>query len=176
MIGIPASCLPALQLSYNINKGSSHRHKKFKLINFCQKAAKNIWGSLRNLINLFLCKGKFKLNLTGMRVFLRLSGFIHFCSKSKSKRMLNLLLLASLRGQDLKIFQVSASLQLPLVFFANLPCSIHCVTALALSFFVFLIFSWLYVFIMSRTRFRLNPHSIVTWMSRNSLLKTGTIS
>ena len=30
---------------------------------------------------------------------------------------------------------------------------------------------WLYVFIMSRTRFRVNPHSIVAWMSRNSLLE-----
>ena len=27
---------------------------------------------------------------------------------------------------------------------------------------------WLYVFVMSRTRFRGNPHSIVAWMSRNS--------
>ena len=27
---------------------------------------------------------------------------------------------------------------------------------------------WLYVFIISRTRFRVNPHSIVAWMSRNS--------
>ena len=32
---------------------------------------------------------------------------------------------------------------------------------------------WLYVVMMSRTRFRVNPHSIVTWMSRNSLLETG---
>ena len=32
------------------------------------------------------------------------------------------------------------------------------------------------VFIMSRTRFRVNPHSIVAWMSRKSLLETGTIS
>ena len=35
---------------------------------------------------------------------------------------------------------------------------------------------WLYVLIMSRTRFRVNPHSIITWLSRNSLLKTGPIS
>ena len=34
--------------------------------------------------------------------------------------------------------------------------------------------NWLYVLIMSRRRFRENPHSIVAWMSRNSLLKTGT--
>ena len=34
-----------------------------------------------------------------------------------------------------------------------------------------------YVIIMPRTCFRVNPHSIVAaWMSRNSLLKTGTIS
>ena len=33
---------------------------------------------------------------------------------------------------------------------------------------------WLYVLIMSRTRFRVNPRSIVAWMSRNSLLKAGT--
>ena len=32
---------------------------------------------------------------------------------------------------------------------------------------------WLYVLIMSRTRFRVNPHSMVVWMSRNSLLETG---
>ena len=35
---------------------------------------------------------------------------------------------------------------------------------------------WLYVFIMSRTSFRVNPHSTVVWMSRNSLLKAGAIS
>ena len=35
---------------------------------------------------------------------------------------------------------------------------------------------WLYVLIMSRTRFRVNPHSIVAWMSSNSLLETGAIS
>ena len=29
------------------------------------------------------------------------------------------------------------------------------------------------VLITSRTRFRVNPHSVVAWMSRNSLLKTG---
>ena len=32
---------------------------------------------------------------------------------------------------------------------------------------------WLYVLVMSRTRFRVNPHSIVVWMSRNSLLEAG---
>ena len=35
---------------------------------------------------------------------------------------------------------------------------------------------WLYVLIMSRTRFRVNPHSIVAWISRNSLLETGAKS
>ena len=35
---------------------------------------------------------------------------------------------------------------------------------------------WLSVLIMSRTRFRVNPHSIIAWISRNSLLKTGAIS
>ena len=35
---------------------------------------------------------------------------------------------------------------------------------------------WLYVPIMPRTRLRVNPHSIVSWMSRNSLLETGAIS
>ena len=34
----------------------------------------------------------------------------------------------------------------------------------------------MYVLIMSRTRFRVNPHSIFGWMSRNSLLETGVIS
>ena len=34
---------------------------------------------------------------------------------------------------------------------------------------------WVYV-IMSRTRFRVNVHSIVVWMSRNSLLETGAIA
>ena len=33
-----------------------------------------------------------------------------------------------------------------------------------------LTYIWLYVFIMSRTRFRVNSHSILAWMSRNSLL------
>ena len=36
--------------------------------------------------------------------------------------------------------------------------------------------AWLYVLIMSCTRFRVNPHSIVAWMSRNSLLKIGAKS
>ena len=35
---------------------------------------------------------------------------------------------------------------------------------------------WLYVLVMSRMRFRVNLHSIVAWMSRNSLLETGAIS
>ena len=35
---------------------------------------------------------------------------------------------------------------------------------------------WLYVLIMSRTRFRVNPHSVVAWMSRNSLLEAGAKS
>ena len=34
----------------------------------------------------------------------------------------------------------------------------------------------LYVLVMSRTRFRVNPHSIVAWMSRNSLLEAGVKS
>ena len=33
---------------------------------------------------------------------------------------------------------------------------------------------WLYVLMMSRTHFRMNLHSIVAWMSRNSLLEAGT--
>ena len=37
-------------------------------------------------------------------------------------------------------------------------------------------FLWLYVVIMSRTRFEVNLHSIVAWISRNSLLETDTIS
>ena len=37
-------------------------------------------------------------------------------------------------------------------------------------------FDWLYVVVMSRTRFRVNPHSIVVWMSRNSLLEAGAKS
>ena len=35
---------------------------------------------------------------------------------------------------------------------------------------------WLYVLIMSRTHFRVNLHSIVAWMSRNSLFETGAIT
>ena len=35
---------------------------------------------------------------------------------------------------------------------------------------------WLYVIIMSCTHFRMNPHSMFPWMSRNSLLETGAIS
>ena len=34
----------------------------------------------------------------------------------------------------------------------------------------------LYVLIMSRTRFRVNPHSTVVWTSRNSLLEAGANS
>ena len=33
--------------------------------------------------------------------------------------------------------------------------------------------NWLYVLVMLRTRFRVNPHSIVTWMSRNSLFEAA---
>ena len=33
--------------------------------------------------------------------------------------------------------------------------------------------NWLYVIIMSSTRFRVNLHSIVAWISRNSLLQQG---
>ena len=35
---------------------------------------------------------------------------------------------------------------------------------------------WSYVFIMSRSSFRVNPHSTVGWISRNSLLEAGAIS
>ena len=35
---------------------------------------------------------------------------------------------------------------------------------------------WLYVLVISRTRFWVNPHSIVAWMSRNTLLETGVVS
>ena len=35
---------------------------------------------------------------------------------------------------------------------------------------------WLYVLVVLRTRFRVNPHSIVAWMSRNSLLEAGAKS
>ena len=34
---------------------------------------------------------------------------------------------------------------------------------------------WLYVLIMSLTRFKVNLHSIAGWMSRNSLLEIGAI-
>ena len=34
----------------------------------------------------------------------------------------------------------------------------------------------LYVLAMSRTRFRVNPHSVVAWMSRNFLLEAGAKS
>ena len=36
--------------------------------------------------------------------------------------------------------------------------------------------NWLYVLVMSGTRFRVNPHSIVALMSRNSLLEAGAKS
>ena len=36
--------------------------------------------------------------------------------------------------------------------------------------------SWLYVLVMSHTRFRVNPHFIVAWMSKNSLLEAGAKS
>ena len=36
--------------------------------------------------------------------------------------------------------------------------------------------NWLNILVMSRTRFRGNPHSIVAWMSRNSLLEAGAKS
>ena len=35
---------------------------------------------------------------------------------------------------------------------------------------------WLYVLVMSRTRFRMHPYSIVSWISRNWLLVGGAIS
>ena len=35
--------------------------------------------------------------------------------------------------------------------------------------------NWLYVLIISRTRFRVNPHSIIAWMARNSLLEAGAM-
>ena len=35
---------------------------------------------------------------------------------------------------------------------------------------------WLYVLVMPRTRFRVNPHYIFVWMSRNSLLEAGARS
>ena len=35
---------------------------------------------------------------------------------------------------------------------------------------------WLHVFITSCTHFRVNPHSIVAWMSKNFLLRTGVKS
>ena len=35
---------------------------------------------------------------------------------------------------------------------------------------------WLYILVISRSRFRVNPHSIFAWMSRNSLLENVAIS
>ena len=45
-------------------------------------------------------------------------------------------------------------------------------------FFWLMLYWWdqkqcLYVLVMSFTRFRVNPHSIIAWMSRNSLLEGG---
>ena len=37
-------------------------------------------------------------------------------------------------------------------------------------------FNWLYVLNMSRTRFRVNPHSRTAWTSWNSLPETGAKS
>ena len=34
--------------------------------------------------------------------------------------------------------------------------------------------NWLYILINSRTRFRVNPHSLVAWMSRNFLIEADT--
>ena len=34
----------------------------------------------------------------------------------------------------------------------------------------------MYVIFMSRTGFKVNPNSVVAWMSKNSLLETGAIS
>ena len=42
--------------------------------------------------------------------------------------------------------------------------------------FLLIGFIWLYVFMMSRTLLRVNLHSIAAWMSRKSLLKTGSVS
>ena len=41
---------------------------------------------------------------------------------------------------------------------------------------IWISFNWLYVAVMSRSRFRVNPHSIVACMSRKSLLETGAKS
>ena len=41
---------------------------------------------------------------------------------------------------------------------------------------IIMIIMRLYIIIMSRRRFRVNLHSIVVSMSRNSLLETGAIS
>ena len=49
----------------------------------------------------------------------------------------------------------------------------HYVIKTTFSFKVFKVFGWLYVLIMSRTRFRMYPHSTDAWMFRNSLLKTS---
>ena len=46
----------------------------------------------------------------------------------------------------------------------------RCLTFLTLEFI------WLYVLIMSPTRFRLNLNSAVAWSSRNPLLETGVVS
>ena len=46
----------------------------------------------------------------------------------------------------------------------------RCLTILLLGFI------WLYVFMMSHVLFRVNLYSIVSWMSRNTLLETGAVS
>ena len=45
-----------------------------------------------------------------------------------------------------------------------------------LDWFKISIHRWLYILITSRPYFRVNSHSIVVQMSRNSLLETGAIS
>ena len=37
-------------------------------------------------------------------------------------------------------------------------------------------YDWLHVIIMSRTRARVNLHTIIAWMFRNPLLEMGVIS
>ena len=37
-------------------------------------------------------------------------------------------------------------------------------------------FKWMYVFVVSRTRFKVNAHPIVAWMSKNSFLEAGAKS
>ena len=42
--------------------------------------------------------------------------------------------------------------------------------------YLYVQYIWLYVLIMSGTRFRVNPHLIIALLSRNSLLKADAIS